>query len=289
MWGLSRRELVGEPRAGSVLDVLVDDGAAALRVPPRPPDLAGYVEAALRGGLPDAVLQPDPRLRRRWLTSYVEEIVARDGALVDGGRDPVRLRRYLQAWAANTAGAPEHKTLYEAAEINRLTAIGYDRLLHTLLVVEPVPAWSTNRLARLTSAPKRHLVEPALLGPLLGMDATGVLRDPDVLGRLLETFVLAQLRPELTVSEHPPRVYHLRQREGRHEVDLIIELADGRIVGIEVKAAATATRSDARHLIWLHEQIGDRLVCGIVLHAGPHSYPLAERIHAAPICSMWTR
>lgn len=67
------------------------------------------------------------------------------------------------------------------------------------------------------------------------------------------------------------------------------QLADGRIIGIEVKAAATATRSDARHLIWLREQIGDRLVCGIVLHAGPHSYPLAERIHAAPICSLWTR
>ncbi|MBA2324642.1 MAG: hypothetical protein H0V92_11735 [Pseudonocardiales bacterium] len=128
-------------------------GPDALGTPRDPLDLAGYVEAALRGGLPEAALQPDARLRRRWLTSYVDEIVVRDGALVDGGRDPVRLRRYLQAWAANTAGVPEHKTLYEAAEINRATAVGYDRLLYTLLVVDPVPAWSTNRLARLTSAP----------------------------------------------------------------------------------------------------------------------------------------
>ncbi len=129
MWGLCQRELVGDSRAPSILDRIADHATTALRVPPQPPDLAGYVDAALRGGLPEAALQPDARLRRRWLASYVDEIVARDGALVDGGRDPVRLRRYLQAWAANIAGVPEHKTLYEAAQINRLTAVGYDRLL----------------------------------------------------------------------------------------------------------------------------------------------------------------
>ncbi|MFN2495431.1 MAG: ATP-binding protein [Pseudonocardiaceae bacterium] len=289
MWGLCQRELVADPQAPSLLDQFAEHGASALRVPAQPPDLAGYVDAALRGGFPDLALQADARLRRRWLNSYTDEIVARDGALVDGGRDPVRLRRYLQAWAANTAGVVEHKTLYEAAEINRATAVDYDRLLTTLLVVDPVPAWSTNRLARLTSMPKRHLVEPALVVPLLGVDAAGVLRDPDLLGRLLDSFVLAQLRPELTVAERAPRVFHLRQREGRHEVDLVVEFADGRIVGIEVKAAATVTRSDARHLIWLRDQLGDRLVCGLVLHAGPHSYPLDDRIHAAPICSLWSR
>lgn len=287
MWGLCQRELVGDPRAPCVIDRIVRNGPATLQSPRTPLDLAGYVAAALHGGLPEAALQSNLRLRRRWLASYVDEMVARAGALVDGGRDPVRLRRYLQSWAANTAGVPEHKTLYEAAEINRLTAISYDRLLQTLLVVDPVPAWSTNRLSRLVSAPKRHLVEPALVGPLLGVDPDAVLRDPDLLGRIIETFVLSQLRPELTVSEHSPRAYHLRQYDGRHEIDLLIELADGRIIAIEVKAASTVTATDARHLSWLRDQIGDRLLCGLVLHTGPHSYPLAPRIHAAPICSLW--
>lgn len=288
MWGLCQRELVGDPGAPSVIDRLVADGPRALRTPRRPLDLSDYVDTALRGGLPEAALQSSPRLRQRWLTSYVDEIVVRDGALVDGGRDPIRLRRYLQAWAANIAGAPEHKTLYNAAEINRVTAVGYDRLLQALLVTEALPAWSTNRLARLTTAPKRHLVEPALVGPLLGVDPTSVLRDPDLLGRLIETFVLAQLRPELAVADHSPRIYHLRQQDGRHEVDLIIELADGRLLAIEVKAAASASVGDARHLLWLRDRLGDRLICGVVLHAGPHSYPLDERVHAAPISALWT-
>lgn len=218
----------------------------------------------------------------------MDEIVARDGALVDGARDPVRLRRYLQALAANTAGAPEHKSLYEAAGVNRATAVGYDRLLVALLVLDPLPAWSTNQLARLTSAPKRHLIDPALLGPLLGVDPAGVLRSADLLGRVLESFVVAQLRAELTVAETAPRLFHLRDRDGRHEVDVVVELADGRIIGIEVKAAATARPPDARHLLWLRERLGERMIAGIVLHAGPHSFPLDDRIQAAPISSLWS-
>lgn len=288
MWGLSQRELIGDPHAPSVLDRLACGGLTALPPPVRPIDLVGYVDAALRGGLPDAVLQPDDRLRRLWLASYVDEIVARDGALVDGSRDPVRLRRYLQAWAANTAGVVDHTTLFEAAEINRLTAVGYDRLLSTLLVVEALPAWSTNRLSRMTSRPKRHVVDPALIGPLLGVDRDGVLRDPTLIGRLLDSFVVAQLRPELAVADAAPRLYHLRDRDGRHEVDVIVELADGRIIAIEVKAAATARREDARHLIWLRDRIGDRMVCGLVLHTGPHMFRLDERIGAAPIAALWS-
>lgn len=145
----------------------------------------------------------------------------------------------------NTAGVVEHRTLYETAEVKRLTAAGYDGLLAALLVVDSMPAWHTNRLSRLTSRPKRLLVEPALVGPLLGVDAAAVLRESDLRGRLLETFVVSQLRPELTVAETAPRLFHLRDRDGRHEVDVVIEFGDGRVVGIEVKAAATVGRSDA--------------------------------------------
>ena len=37
------------------------------------------------------------------------------------------------------------------------------------------------------------------------------------------------------------------------EVDLLIETASGPLIGIEVKAAASVTASDARHLAWLRD------------------------------------
>ena len=57
------------------------------------------------------------------------------------------LRRHLRTLAANNAGVAEHKVIYDAAGISRLSA---------------------------------------LLGPLLGVDARTVIRDGDLLGRTIE-------------------------------------------------------------------------------------------------------
>jgi predicted AAA+ superfamily ATPase len=114
-----------------------------------------------------------------------------------------------------------------------------------------------------------------------------VLRDGDLLGRLIDTLAVAQIRPELELTSHPPRLYHLRDKEGRHEIDLIAEIAAGDILAIEIKATAAPSRQDSRHLEWLHHELGDRFVAGAVLHTGPSLLRLAERILAIPICTLW--
>ena len=157
-----------------------------------------------------------------------------------------------------------------------------------MFVLDLVPAWFSNRIKRLVKAPKRYLVDPALVAAVLGLGREAILYGPDMLGRLLDTFVAAQLRAELAASRVGPRLYHLREEQGRREVDLLIETTAGQIVGIEVKAAATVSSPDARHLAWLRDEIGDRFVAGIVLHAGPSVFPLGDRLAAAPLSSLWS-
>ena len=65
-----------------------------------------------------------------------------------------------------------------------------------LFVAEELPAWHPNRLNLLTRSPKRYLTESALVGPLLGVDERAVVCNGELLGRLIDTFVLQQLRPE---------------------------------------------------------------------------------------------
>jgi len=83
-------------------------------------------------------------------------------------------------------------------------------------------------------------------------------------------------------------LYHLREEQGRREVDLLIETASGKLIGIEVKAAATVTAPDARHLAWLRDRTGDAFTAGIVLHTGPYAFPISDRIVAAPVSTLWS-
>lgn len=259
-----------------------------LAAPGSPPDLRGYLELALQSGFPEAALSLSAAVRLRWLESYVDQLLTRDVLLLDAGRDPARLRRYFEAYALNSAGIVADKTLYDSAGINRKTALAYENLLTNLSVIEAVPAWSTNHLKRLVASPKRYLIDPALLQGILRIDENAVLRDGNLLGRVVETFVVAQLRAELTVAEARPRLYHLRQEQGRREIDLIAELGAERIIGIEIKADSAPGQSAASHLAWLRDELGERFVAGVVLHTGPRTYALGERITAAPICTLWS-
>jgi predicted AAA+ superfamily ATPase len=287
MFGLTVREIGGDAAAPAVIDRLVEMGAGALRLPAQVPDLRDYLELALSGAFPEPALRLSSAARQRWLDGYVEQLLTRDATHVGGERDPVRLRRYFEALALNTAGVVEDKKLYDAAGINSKTAAAYERLLANLLVLEAVPAWTTNRLKRLARSAKRYLVDPALATAALRMDVDGVLRDGDLMGRILDTFVMAQLRAEATVSTYRPRLHHLRAEQGRHEIDMLIELSGDRVVAIEVKADAAPGSGAAQHLRWLRDELGRRFVAGVVLHTGPRAFEVDDRIAAVPICALW--
>jgi len=285
LYGMTIREQQRTSTSPSLLDRI----ARREEVQPAPgsPDLRGYVELMLRSGFPEAALRLTEDVRQRWLESYVEQLLTRDADQVDGGRDPARLRRYFEAYAINTAGVVEDKSLYDAAGINRKTALAYEALLTNLLVVEALPAWTSNRLKRLVLSPKRYVVDPALVAAVLRLDVNAILLSGDLLGRLLDTFVVSQLRAELAVSSSRPRLYHVRQEQGRFEVDIVGELGGGQIIGIEVKANAAPSANDGRHLVGLRDRLGDTFLAGILFHTGPRTYALGERVSAVPISSLW--
>ena len=289
MFPMTIREHAGRTQQQSFFDRLA--AGLELTAATDTPDLRGYVELALRGGFPAAALQLTGVAHRAWMESYLDNLLTRDIPAAAGTttrpRDPVRIRRYVEAYALNSAGSAEHKTIYAAAGINRMTALDYDDLLARLYVVDEVPAWETNRLKRLVRTAKRYVVEPALMAAALRVDVDGVLSDGDLLGRLLDTFVAAQLRPELAISDSRPRLYHVRTQSARQEIDLIAELGGARVIAVEVKANAAPDRRAARHLTWLRDRLADRFVAGVVLHTGPRSFALDERIIAAPISSIW--
>jgi len=258
-----------------------------LTLPSDPPDLRGYAEIALRGGFPEPATELVGRVRAGWLDSYLDQLLTHEREAGRHGGDPERLAEFFQAYALNSAGIVNDTTLYQAAGLDRRTSLAYTKLLRDLGVVAELPAWSSNRLKRLARQPKRYVADTGLWGSAIGADLRVVMSDGNLLGRLIDTFVTNQLRAEIVVDPLLPRLYHLRDRDGRHEVDLVADLGARGVVGIEIKAHSAPTPAHARHLVWLRNQLGDRFKAGAVLHTGPAQFRLDDRIEAIPICALW--
>jgi len=78
-------------------------------------------------------------------------------------------------------------------------------------------------------------------------------------------------------------VSHRRVEDGRHEIDLIVEREDGRVVALEAKLSGTVDDSGVTHLSWLRDRIGDQLLDAAVLTTGDRAYRRADGIAVIPL------
>lgn len=282
-----------------------DVSLRALLAGDRPP-LAGthdvglptLVDSLLASGLP-AVAASGPRARRALLDGYLDQIVERE--FVELGhpvRRPAALRAWLAAYAAATATTTSYNRILDAATPGeddkpaKTTTNAYRKVLEHLYLLEPLPAWApaSSALARLAQAPEHHLADPALAARLLGTDRTApltgddvrapALRHGDITGRLVESLVTLSVR--VYAQRADARVYHLRTHGGAHEVDLLVERDDGRVLAIEVKLSPSVRDVDVNHLTWLRRQLGSDLLDGVVVTTGSHAYRRPDGIGVVP-------
>jgi len=152
------------------------------------------------------------------------------------------------------------------------------------------PGTSSGGSARLGSAPKHHLADPALAARLLGADVDSLLegsagaptvsRSGLLLGALFESLVTLSVRVYAQAAE--AAVQHLRPRNGDHEVDLVVQRADHRVVALETKLAPTVDDRDTAQLRWLRDRLGDELLDAVVVTTGTDAYRRADGIAVIP-------
>jgi predicted AAA+ superfamily ATPase len=261
--------------------------------------LEAYATEICRSGLPGLRRYRDRALRSQ-LDGYIERIIDRDFPELDKVvRYPTALRRWLAAYGAATGTTASYETIRDVAtsgdadKQSRATTEAYRETLERLWILDPLPAWtpSRNHLRRLASAPRHHLADPALAARLLGAGPDALLdarpsqapvpRDGTLLGQLFESLVALDVRVHAQAAE--ARVSHLRTHGGQHEVDLIVERDDHRVVAIEVKLTHSVDDADVRHLKWLWSQIGDDLLDAIVITTGTDAYRRTDGIGVVPL------
>lgn len=209
-------------------------------------DTLGLVEAACRGGWPEAV---DMEVDTAQLIAREYVTAALDVSIPALGLDPDIARRLASSLARNLGQAATYKTIINdmfGAEENPLSVIDEGRVrayldaLKGMYIVEEVPGWAppARDRKRFATKPKRYLADPSLACALLGMSPAALLADWQTFGLVFENMAVRDLsvyaRALDLLDDVPVRYY---RDDSGVEADAIVQLADGRWAAFEFKVS----------------------------------------------------
>lgn len=247
---------------------------------------AGLAERIVAGGYPAALARRTPARRRAWYRDYVETQIQRDVRDLTRIRSLDALPRLLALAATQTARLINVADLAAPFELTRQTIHEYVTLLERVFLLERLPSWHMSSLSRLVKRPKLHIGDTGVACSLLGIDAVGLDKDRQLLGSMLETFVLQELRRQASWRQAPMEFFHFRDRDD-FEVDIVLEQGHLAVAGVEVKVAATVGEADFRGLRKLRDAAGKRFVAGIVLYDGSATVRYGDGLFAVPVRRLW--
>lgn len=248
---------------------------------------AGYAAALARGSFPETQ-HITPRMRALWLDGYLGRILRRDAAQFPAGGQPARLRSVLALIAANQSGELVKARLAHQSEIPKQSITAYLDVLSSVFLVDQLPPWTPNLTRREIGRPKAAVADSALAMRLNRQTPARVsaLTEGTALGGLIEAFAVQELLKQQTWSAQDYALYHFRDRDGS-EVDVIIELDDGSVFGVEVKSSSTYKAEQFKGLRELQVAAGSRFRGGIVLGMSDRGYHYAPRLWGLPIAALW--
>ena len=247
-------------------------------------ELAGLV---LRGGYPE-VQDKSPRAKQVWFNSYMEGRLYKDFETLYAARGDYHSK--LQAMAPYLAGLSgnllKYANIANDLELNDKLVKNYIEILDLMFIVRRVPAYLKNRAKRLAvRMPKVHYVDTGLACHLLGLRSEEQLLGSQYYGGLLESLVYMECCKQASWGQDEVGMYHFRDRN-QHEVDIVLERANGNIIGVEVKASASVNPQDFRGLSVLAEFSGKAFEQGVLFYTGQEILPFKHgefTFYALPI------
>lgn len=263
-------------------------------------DTVGLVEAACRGGWPEAV---DMEVDAAQLIAR-EYVTAALGVSIPAlGLDPDIARRLASSLARNLGQAATYKTIINdmfGAEENPLSVIDEGRVrayldaLKGMYIVEEVPGWAppARDRKRFATKPKRYLADPSLACALLGMSPAALLADWQTFGLVFENMVVRDLsvyaRALDLLDDVPVRYY---RDDSGVEADAIVQLADGRWAAFEFKVSEDKVEKGVASLERMRRKVCENPrsqtrppeFMAVITGVGEYAREVAEGIVAVPI------
>ena len=222
-----------------------------------------------------------------WYQQYITSLIQRDIRDLSNIEHPESMSKLVKLTAYYVGKLVNLSEQGNKIGLNRNTFKNYLSLLEQLFLVEKLPAWHSNEYKRLIKTPKLHFLDTGILCAIRGLTEEKLIKEPNKIGWLLESFVYNELKKQALWLDEPLYFYHYRDKD-KVEVGIVIETASGNCIGIEVKATASINASDFIGLKRFQNVSGKQFKLGILLYDGEHTTAFGDRLYAVPIAALWS-
>lgn len=282
LYPLSQGEL--ENKKESFIDTMF--GQNILNIEPQKTSRENIYQRIFKGGFPP-VQAFDEEDQYAWFSGYVTSMVERDVKDLASITDLIDIPKLLNIVAARVSVLVNFADLVRESTLVTTTLRRYLAMLQTLYIIQFNLPWAANIGLRFVKSPKLYFTDTGLLSFVLRVTREKSTYDSAFAGKMLENFVVSELRKQISWNSTSANMYHFRDHAGS-EVDIILEDPLGRIVGIEVKNTETVRPQDFKGLMLLQEKMKDRFLAGCILYQGSSIIPAANQVYAVPISALWS-
>lgn len=263
---LTEAELRRAP-AWSLIDAVFDAVPRTGATQPAP----DWRDRVIRGGIPRYRVDQEGRSLvglQREIREGMDSVLTQ--SVLPGERFDLRLAsRVVEHALRNPSTELKAKTIANALEldartVNRYLDIGMQRFL-----IHELPNLQRSHKQSARASAKTYPADTALSAALLLSGRPGEFPSDQVKGGLMEAHVVQQFRAHAGWAELSTELHHWRSiRNGRSdEVDLVLQDATGRLVGIEIKAGSSNRADDFTGIRQLRAKHPDQFHRGFVIVA----------------------
>jgi len=242
--------------------------------------------AVIIGGYPERYrLRSDNQAQNLWTQSYLFSYIERDVLDMNGIRNLDSFRRLYSLLSVQSANVFEKQNLATDSKLSVPTLTTYMELLQQIYQISLLPSWSSNMSKRFIKSPKLFLNDSGIMCYLRGIDSLKKFRESSLRGRIIETFVLSELK-KAAKNQHLQTMFYYMRTNDKKEIDFIIEGGE-RPIAIEVKSSQSVGIDDFGHIKFLQKEKPDLNFQGIVFYMGKEIVDFGENRTAIPFSALF--
>ncbi|MBI9082356.1 MAG: ATP-binding protein [Desulfobacterales bacterium] len=210
----------------------------------------------------------------RFYNGYLQTYVERDVRALIHLKDLSAFQQFLTLLAGRIGQVINYNALSSDTGVSSPTIKSWISVLKASFVVFELRPYFANIRKRVIKSPKIYFTDPGLAAFLLGIETpVQAARDP-LRGGLYENLVILELAKASLNLGRRPDLFFYRDTNG-NEVDLVWRRGR-RLVPIEIKSAATFTKSFLKGIERFRQASGSPCAPGYVLYNGPQEHRIND-------------